>query len=216
MNAIKNNTMISYELTKNKRIKVDILIMLIIVVSPFLFFTYNLAPSAQKWETTFFTIDAGLFEEVDFYLWHFFIKILTLIILIIWFLTCVYKWKYVLLVPVFLEINKIVFIAIESRIDLRPNAISISEYSLFIAIPVFLLLLYTNKIIGYDKSSKSISKKINEEITNEHIKLSSFDIKVYNEVKKELTQLENQYSTKHDKKEYLAKLINLRDRLCSL
>lgn len=207
--------MVYYKLTKNMSLKRDIIIMFLIVILPFLFYLYNLAPKGQEWETSLFTINAGLYENVDYFVWLFCIKILTFLILCLWFLTSVNKWKYVLLVSIFLEMNKFSNIVIGSQINLPFKVLDINIYAVLFSIPFFILLLWVNSKLAYSNSEKSISSQLNEEINNEYDRLTNFDIKTYTTVKNDLTRLEKQ-KQKLSKKEYLNELIATRDRLSSL
>lgn len=204
-----------YKLSKNKRTRDDIVIMLIIVLSPFLFYLYNLVPENQIWETSLFTINAGYFENADYFVWLLFVKLLTIVILCLWFLTSHYSWKYVLIFPLFFEINKITIIIIESKINHIGEGNIICNSTILFSIPFFIILLWINDKLAYHKLNKSISHLLNEEILSESEKLSKFDVKLYKSIKLELKQIENQKNNLN-RKQYLEKLILLRERLNNL
>ena len=95
---------------KSRRSKTDFIFMLSIITLPFLFYTYNLVPNSKIWKTALFEIDAGYYQEAKRLIWYLFVKILTLFILSIWYLSCLHKWKLFILFPIIGEISKIIFV----------------------------------------------------------------------------------------------------------
>lgn len=198
--------------SSNRKIKYDIIIMSLIVLLPFIFYTYNLAPKTAKWQTDWFEIDSGIHEDVNFYLWIISVKLLTIMILSIWFLTCDYWWRYVLFIPISLEIYKILINIKVTNFGYNNQPQFIE--SLIYAIPFIILLLLVDKLTGYYYKNNAINFLINQEINNQLIRLSKFDARNYKEVKRELSLL-NKEKNNLGNKGYLIKLIALRDRLSS-
>lgn len=190
-----------------KNIRRDLLVSVSIIFLPFLFFIYNLIPEeVSVWKTSWFEIDSGLYEQVKYYIWLLFVKTLTLLILSIWFVTCSRKWRITIIIPVIFEIYKICLIIINSSSHFEPR--SILNYTLLFSIPYVLMLFLIAKKMKYYNAGSSL--KLNKEINNNMIRLANFNLKTYKQVQKELLQLRKR-KNKMNKKEYLVKLIELRD-----
>ena len=196
-------------LKSRKYLKKDMMIMIIIILLPFLFYFYNLAPRDTKvWKIWGVKIDSGMYEEVDYYVWLLAVKFLTLVILSIWFLTCKHWWRAVLFIPIAVEVHKInnTFVGVEFGNTHSPLYLKSFIYSLIF---LFILMFLSRKLKFYKSyDGLSLNKDINEEL----IKLSKFDIKNYKLIRKQLKELRKQ-KDKLDKKKYLAELIQLRDKL---
>ncbi|WP_298901869.1 hypothetical protein [uncultured Psychroserpens sp.] len=196
-------------LKPKKYLKKDIVIMLIIILLPFLFYLYNLAPRDTKiWKIWWFEIDSGMYEEVDYYVWLLAVKFLTLLILSIWFLTCKYWWRVILFIPLSVEVHKInnTFTGVEFGNTYSPIYLKSLIYSLFF---ICMLMFLSRKLKFYRRyNTLNVNRDINEEL----IKLSKFDAKKYKLVKTNLLALEKR-KDKLEKKKYLTELILLRDQL---
>lgn len=197
-----------------KRNKVDIVISLILVSSPFLFYLYRLAPkNLSVWHTMFFKIDAGSLEYVDYYLWFLSVKILTTVVLTLWFLTCKNNWRNFLTLPLGAEFFKFFVIINQTNLYWDSNYYLTFCISLCFSIPYVVFVNYLSFKFGYVKKHKdSSTSDLNNEINNQLLKLSKFNIKDFNSIKKQILKLRTQKDTL-TKREYLAKLIALRDQL---
>ncbi|WCO03108.1 hypothetical protein [Psychroserpens ponticola] len=94
------------------------------------------------------------------------------------------------------------------------NVDYIPEFSvtLLFSIPYLIFILLISKTIGYYKHSRPFTKTVNNEINIQLLKIAKFDSKNYKSVKKELIVLLNNKNSMQ-KKEYLKKLIALRDKI---
>ena len=190
------------------KIKKDLIIILIIVVSPFAFYLHTLAPSNEQiWKTNYFTIDAGYFEYVRNYLWIYSYKILTILLLSVWLVTCKNWWRLFLFFPLSLEIYKFLGF-IEERFNLFGNINYIESLPIFIIYAIILLLL--SKKLNYYSSNKNFKSDLNLEIYNLMKDLSVFKSKDFKRVKSELNSLKKRKNFSN-KKELLIELIALRD-----
>ncbi|WP_452226930.1 hypothetical protein [Lacinutrix cladophorae] len=187
----------------------DFVIILIIVVSPFLFYLYTFFPeNVMEWKTMFFYLNLrGTGFELDTLLWYFSYKILTTIIFCVWYLTCKHWWKYLILVPIFIELNKITLAFYEFNYDIENYTIF---YSLILSFPLIMALFLISKKLNYYSLSKTINKQIDEEINLLTNKFYNYNKQDYKELKRKLSELRKQKVTL-DKKEYLIKLIKLRE-----
>jgi hypothetical protein len=204
--------MIKINLLQRKILLKDIAIAIIIIALPFVFYLYKLVPETKVWETFFFKIESSYYENIQTFFWTSFTKLLTLFIMFIWFLTCKHWWRYAVLVPIIIEINKLLVI-------LNDELHYIDEYeyiySLPLTIPILLFLLFLSKKLNYYNWSKSLNNELNDEIDSLLEEMSNFKINDYKVVKKELKALRHGKNNL-DKKDYLKKLIVLRDKLVEL
>ncbi|WP_456440969.1 hypothetical protein [Psychroserpens sp.] len=160
-------------------------------------------------KTALFEIDAGFYGDSKKLIWYLSVKILTLLLLSLWYLSCSQKWRFIILFPVFAEISKIIFL-IKSIKQVLNNEFFLFETFLF-SIPYIFFLLFISHKMTYNKESSN-TMKFNNEINNEIASLSEFNSKDYIIIKKELIQImKNKNITTN--REYLIKLIALRDRM---
>ncbi len=74
-------------------------IVFLIAISPFLFYSYKNFPESQVWETPIFTLETN-FPDWFGYAWYLTGKIIPLYLLFIWFFTCKHWWHWIILVPI--------------------------------------------------------------------------------------------------------------------
>ena len=186
----------------------DAVITLIIVALPFLFYIYRLAPDAAIWETSWFRIDAGDFGGVYFLLWLINKKSLLILFLIIWFITCKHWWRYVILVPLIIELFKLH--------SLYDSLISIDEIeflqSLPFTIPVILFLILLSKRLGFYTHYSYLKNELNQEIDDLLDELNILGKREIITLKEEFENLKNEKSLL-SLKEYNDKLLKLRKRI---
>ena len=75
------------------------LVVIIIAITPLLFYSYKSFPDVKIWETSFFTAETAFRSWFD-YTWYLANKIIPLILLFIWFFTCKHWWHWILLIPI--------------------------------------------------------------------------------------------------------------------
>ena len=75
------------------------LVVIIIAITPLLFYSYKSFPDVKIWETSFFTLETAFFSWFD-YTWYLANKIIPLLLLFIWFFTCKHWWHWILLIPI--------------------------------------------------------------------------------------------------------------------
>lgn len=196
----------------NRTLNIDVIVIFLVIASPFGFFLYLLAPNdTQIWSTKYFVIDAGYFEDIQNFLWIFNYKLLVILLISIWFLTCKNWWRLVVLIPLSFEIYKFL-----SFINDRNNYFSDLDFkiSLYVIMPYCLTLFALSKLLGYYSKKTNTKSELHNEISKQMNELSRFRKKefrkAYNEfkaLKKDKNSLEN--------KEYLSKLIAIREKLSS-
>jgi len=197
---------------KNKMYLRDFIIVAMITALPFLFFTYKLIPlDSQIWSSGILSInDEILKNNMDYVVWILFIKILTLSILSIWFITNPYIWRFIIICPIIIEMYKIYVLLVNLKWGYDYESYFIE--SLLISFPYLIVLLFLSSKAGFFKLKKLYDIDINNEINLELNKISKFRTKNYKLVKKDLRKISKQKEN-FSNKEYLTKLIELRDRL---
>lgn len=76
------------------------IIVFLIAIVPFLFYSYKSFPNdTQVWETSYFTFTTAYFS-INSYAWFLVSKIVPLYLLLLWFFTCKHWWHWIILVPI--------------------------------------------------------------------------------------------------------------------
>jgi hypothetical protein len=193
------------------KINKDFVMVICLILLPFAFYLYNFAPDTKIWKNSWFIIDSGYFEDANSFLWYFCVKLLTLLTITLWFLTCTQKWRFILLFPIISEFHKLIRL-----FNYQNTGVEFDEFNLMktiICSSLYITLLFLlSKKLNYYKSYNNDVTPLNNEINNQIIKLSDFDKKQYKSVKEDLRLLDVQKGNM-DKKEYLKQLIILRDQL---
>ena len=76
------------------------IIAILIAVSPYVFYLYEIFPDGPFWENSLFTYESKYYENVQTAIWTYLGKITPLLLLLIWFLTCKHWWYHTILVPI--------------------------------------------------------------------------------------------------------------------
>ena len=195
--------------TNIKRIRLDIILMIVTSITPFAFYIYLFAPEqVQVWETAFFRIDAGFIEDVGYYLWAISVKSLTIILLSVWFITCSQRWFFILIPLITYEISKI--LAYYNFAQYGKDEIDLLK-SIIIAVPFIYLLHLISLRYGY-RTKHTVTSELNGDINELILKLNKFNLNDYKEVKKSIVEL-RENKTQMNKRDYLERLVVLQDQL---
>lgn len=76
------------------------IIALVIAISPILFYFYKYVPDTNTVSFLFLKINANGFENIGDYFYYLFGKIVPLLLLVIWFITCKQWWYHSILIPI--------------------------------------------------------------------------------------------------------------------
>jgi hypothetical protein len=85
--------------TAKKSLFIGGVIVLLIVVSPFIFYSYKSFPSSQVWETSLFSLKTQFPDWIS-YAWYLVGKVVPLYLLLLWFFTCKHWWHWIIIVPI--------------------------------------------------------------------------------------------------------------------
>ena len=89
-----------HRITDNKNLFFGGVIVILIAITPFLFYSYKNFPNDTKiWETSLFTINTSYFS-INAYAWFLIGKIIPLYLLLLWFFTCKHWWHWIILIPI--------------------------------------------------------------------------------------------------------------------
>ncbi len=108
------------------------IVVLLIAISPYLFYLYESFPFEQVWETSFFTLETS-YPSMYQFAWFLTGKVIPLYLLFIWFFTCKHWWHWIILIPITMYIFQTWGILNQNR-----NA---DEVELFYMIPVMLIII---------------------------------------------------------------------------
>lgn len=134
-----------FRTTDNKKTTLftGVLLTLILVATPFLFYLYRIVPSdATEWETLFGTVRTSGFNTVQGYIYTLFTKLTFVLLTGIWFLTSKNWWRYAILVPFTMFLFQLSGV-------INQNIQYIDEYDFWYSLPVILPIIFFLIYISY-------------------------------------------------------------------
>lgn len=137
-------------------------IALLLILSPFLFYLYRLAPQdSNYWKTPLFSISSGGFGSVQSFAHAFFTKLLFIIYFTIWFLTAKDWWKYAILVPLTMFLFQL-----SGVINYSIQYIDEYDfwYSLPVVMPVIVFLIWLSRKLRFYNKALDIKEQIDKEL----------------------------------------------------
>lgn len=108
------------------------IVVLLIAISPYLFYLYESFPTTQSWETFIFNINTN-YPSIQHFAWFLTGKVIPLYLLLIWFFTCKHWWHWIILVPIFMFTFQTWGIVNQS--------LALDEVELIYMIPVMLIII---------------------------------------------------------------------------
>lgn len=108
------------------------IVVLLIAISPYLFYVYESFPNVQVWETFLFTFETS-YPSMYQFAWFLTGKVIPLYLLLIWFFTCKHWWHWIILIPITMYIFQTWGIINQNR-----NA---DEVEIIYMIPVMLIII---------------------------------------------------------------------------
>jgi len=113
-----------------------VLVSIVLITTPFLFYLYRIAPSDSKeWSTWIGTITSGGYRNVSFFFHSLFTKGTFVLLTGIWFLTSKNWWKYAILVPFTMFLFQLSGV-------LNHKLQYIDEYDFWYSLPIILPILF--------------------------------------------------------------------------
>ena len=167
--STKTNTRF-HQTDRKKNLLTGVLISLLLVATPFLFYIYKYAPDSKEWDTVFGTIKASGFSNVQAYMHAVFTKLTFIMLTTIWFLTSKNWWKYAILVPLVMFLFQ--FIGV-----LNYELQYIDEFDFWYSLPIIAPILIFLIFISYRISkNESDSTDLMSEVDDEIKKLTGEDL----------------------------------------
>lgn len=134
------------------------IVILLIAITPYLFYFYESFPNEFVWKTFLFE------AELQLYTWQMFAwlltgKVIPLYLLLIWFFTCKHWWHWIILIPITMYIFQTWGIINQSR--------NIDEVEIIYMIPVMLVIIpavYLIRAKVFNKMRGDDSREFEEEL----------------------------------------------------
>ncbi len=108
------------------------IVVFLIAISPFVFYSYKSFPEIKTWETFLFTSETSFYSWFD-YAWYFVSKFVPLYLLLLWFFTCKHWWHWIILVPITMYAFQLWGIINENQ--------NLDELELFYILPLMMVLV---------------------------------------------------------------------------
>jgi len=135
-------------------------IILLVVLLPFVFYSYEYFPRTKLLETKYFTYDSHYFKSVYVLIWTLSGKIVPLMILFIWYVTNKHWWKIVLFIPITMYLYQIIVLM---NADVYEKD-SVEKYWLF---PIIALVLYVIYRIGVKVKHTALMLDLKDKLDTE-------------------------------------------------
>ncbi|MEO2059991.1 MAG: hypothetical protein ABGW76_07915 [Mesonia sp.] len=110
------------------------IIALLIIITPYLFYSYESFPDSQTWETFLFSYTTQKYGKINVLAWTLIGKLIPLFLLTIWFLTCKHWWYHAILVPIAMYVFQLVGAA---NFDIQ----FIDEVEIWFLIPIMAIIV---------------------------------------------------------------------------
>lgn len=109
------------------------IIVFIIAITPFLFYSYESFPSdSQVWETSLFTLSTN-YDSFAHLAWYSVSKGIPLLLFLLWFFTCKHWWHWIILVPIAMYAFQLWGIINESN--------NLDELEIYYIIPLMMIVV---------------------------------------------------------------------------
>ncbi|MCH2488978.1 MAG: hypothetical protein MK211_02400 [Flavobacteriales bacterium] len=119
--------------TGRKNLFIGGVIVLLIAITPFLFYSYKNFPNdSQVWENSLFTVNTA-FGSINTYMWFLVGKVVPLYLLLLWFFTCKHWWHWIILVPIAMYAFQLWGILNESQ--------GLDELEIYYILPLMLVII---------------------------------------------------------------------------
>jgi hypothetical protein len=186
-----------------------LLVIVLLVITTLLWFIHYLIPSKEIWDLGAMQVHSNGFTNVQIFLWFLIRKLIAIIPLTLWFLTCHQWWKYAILSPIILYSYQ--FWEATQDVSFLDEAGNISAFPAIFC--VVLLLLVISKAIKYRVQILIMYEQLTDEIEN---LFKNTDFSSNTDLYKNVKQIKihkAEIDRETNAKEQLLKLITLRDEL---
>ncbi|WP_417198694.1 hypothetical protein [Bizionia sp.] len=193
--------------------KKDLFFLFAIPLLPLIGYLYLLVePGIQKLTIFNFNINNTTYIDISTWFWTIGIKVVMFLTLAFWFVSCKHWWRYSILIPLIFTTNQLIFVINEELAIFDNNDFFLS---LIISMPIILFLFYISRKLNYYSKAKTFDDELDSEINNLMDELFDFKSENYKIAKQQFDQIKSQKAALN-KKEYLKKLVTLRDEYINI
>jgi hypothetical protein len=195
--------------------KSDIFIIVSIFTLPFLFFLYTLIPELERWSVLSYEIDFFVLVDMQGAVYCFALRLLTLGLLSLWYMSCRYKWYKLILLLILHELFYIGGIALEIigyNIDVDLLDLIYQILSTVVLFGLYYPIINKARrwfLVREDRKNK-FYQNLQEEINTQIKANTKLSLRRSRQIEKELAALRAN-KTNLDKRIYLKELIKLRE-----
>ncbi|MGV6830331.1 MAG: hypothetical protein ACWA5P_02055 [bacterium] len=140
-----------------------LIISIILVLSPAIFYLHTFIPEKEVWKTKYFTLHSGGFGYVHVFIYHLIAKLTLVFGTTLWFFTNRNWWRYALLVPLVVFLYQLVGV-------INVSSETISELDFFkalpITLPIIILLIIASRRLNFLTQAMDLKDEISSQITN--------------------------------------------------
>lgn len=170
-----------------------------------------LVPSdVKEWSVLSTTFSSGYFFDFNFFVWLILVKLLTLLILTIWYMTCQYRWRISIVIPICFEFYKIITIIYSKHNGFEEDYHYVE--CILISIPYVVIVTLLSNTLGFRQRLKFDSAKDKIDITDQLKNISKFDPNKFDTLRSQLILLKKSKPSMTER-EYLIELIAIKDQL---
>ncbi|MEM6722163.1 MAG: hypothetical protein AAF611_22740 [Bacteroidota bacterium] len=130
-----------------KRLVRSSIIAVLIAITPYIFQLYESVPTDAKWENFLFSFESNYYKNAQIVAWVCMNKLVPLLLLIIWFITCKNWWYHIILIP----IAMFAFQFIQAINDESRNFDELEIYWLIPIMMIIVPIVYLIRIKLFDK-----------------------------------------------------------------
>ena len=148
--------------TGRKALYIGSIIVLLIALTPLMFYSYESFPNTKIWETFLFSINTE-FPSWYAFAWYFTGKFIPLFLLLIWFFTCKHWWYWIILVPIAMYAFQLWGVINQSN--------NLDELELYYILPLMMVIIPSVYVIRaklFDKVRGDDLKSFEEELGQKH------------------------------------------------
>lgn len=98
-----------------RSLRVGNTITVLVIITPYLFYSYEIFPVGNVWENYFFTYTSGFYESVSIAFWVIMGKLIPLLLMIAWFISCKHWWYRIILIPISMYAYQFVSAILEEK-----------------------------------------------------------------------------------------------------
>ncbi len=192
-----------------KRLRNDYIIAIIILTTPFLFYTYMLFPAQEHIKILWLKYTFPDTWDLEYAVWNLFSQLIVLIFFSLWFVSCTHWWRYAILISVFLSVRRIyaLFIILYNDFQASFNEV----HAFFFACLVLVFLIYKANKLNYYSSDK----KLKEDLFDDLVELINNNNLSHEEYENALKKTDTLFEKKDamSSMEYINSLIGIKKQI---